>query len=165
MQTTIDEVLALDKEVYTYYAELLKSYNLDKMDEVVRAYEVAIRDSDGQLTNESIRYFLGMFSYYAYVLGATLSRQALRSDIAMFYKEHHEAQAFINPKDMERKLIREDKQALATLANADATKVSILFNAVKQAVETRIKSFNKLIEALNMFGAMNMSEAKLGGRS
>ena len=130
----------------------------------MREFEKKIRDSEGQLPNESIRYYSGMFAYYAYALNATLSRQGLRSDIARIYKDNQYATAFVTEQPDAKKMTREDKQAASTLATQEAEQAEILFARVTQAIESRIKAFNKLLETLNMLGAMNMSEAKLGAK-
>lgn len=164
MKTTINAILDMDVEVHAHYTELLKSYKLDKMDAVVMEFEHLVRETEGQLPNERIRYYSGMFAYYAYALNATLSRQGLRSDIARIYKDAQYAKSFVAEPQDQKKLTREDKQALSTLATEEAEKAEMLFARVTQAIESRIKAFNKLLETLNMLGAMNMSEAKLGAK-
>jgi hypothetical protein len=164
MKSTLTTVLEVDKELEQYYRELLSTYKLNKMDETVMEFEGEIKASDGQLSNERIKYYISMFAYYAYALNASLSRHTLRSDVANFYFEHANAQAYVSQKDAEKKLTREDKSALSKLQTENEAKINVLYGRVTQAVETRIRAFNKLIETLNMLGAMNMSEAKLGGR-
>ena len=66
--------------------------------------------------------------------------------------------------DSTKQLTREDKSALVKVQTEDEEKVKILYTRVTQAVETRIKALYKFLDTLNMLGAMNMSEAKLGGR-
>ena len=164
--TVLNQVITMSGELEIHYRELLKSFNLDKMDTVVMEYEKDIKGSNGQLSNERIRYYFGMFSYYAYALSATLSKQSLRSDIAELYFSHTAAEHYINHEEvaMSKKLTREDKSALTKLQSTDEEKVKILYTRVTQAVELRIKAFYKLLDTLNTLGAMNMSEAKLGGR-
>lgn len=164
MQTTLQAVLEIDAELEKYYRELLTKFNLDKMDATVMEFESIIGKQSGQITNEQIRYFISMFSYYSYALNATLSRHGLRSDVAEFYLEHQSAKSYTSHDDPAKKMTREDKQAVAKLETEQESKVNILYSRVTQAVETRIKALNKLIETLNMLGAMNMSEAKLGGK-
>ena len=164
MQTTLQAVLEIDGELEKYYKELLTKFNLDKMDATVVEFENIVSKSQGQITNEHVRYYISMFSYYTYALNATLSRHGLRSDVAEFYLEHCNAKSYTSHDDATKKLTREDKQAIAKLETEQEAKVNILYSRVTQAVETRIKALNKLIETLNMLGAMNMSEAKLGGR-
>lgn len=164
MQTTLQAVLEIDSELENYYKSLLEHYNLDKMDGIVMEFEKETRDTKGQLPNERIRYYSSMFSYYAYALNATLSRQGLRSDVAELFLDQQSARAYITTDPQDGKLTREDKQARAKISTENESKVNILYARVTQAIETRIKAFNKLIETLNMLGAMNMSEAKLGAR-
>lgn len=164
METTLKEVLVIDSELEHYYRELLQQYKLDKMDSIVMEFENDTRATNGQLTNERIRYYISMFSYYAYALNATLSRQSLRSDVAQLFLEHQSAKSYVATEDPSVKMTREDKQARAKLQTETEAKVNVLYARVTQAVESRIKGFNKLIETLNMLGAMNMSEAKLGAK-
>lgn len=164
MQTTLQAVLEIDVKLEKVYKDLLTQAKLDKMDATVIEFESEIKTTSGQLTNDRIKYYIGMFSYYAYALNASLSRHGLRSDVAEFYFEHRTATSYVSHDDQAKKLTREDKQAIAKLDTEQEAQVNILYTRVTQAIETRIKALNKLIETLNMLGAMNMSEAKLGGR-
>lgn len=154
-----------DKELASRYRELLKTHGILPMDNLVMEYEEEIKSSQGQLSNERIRHYLGMFSYYSYILNATISRHNLRSDIAELMEEEKNAKAFIEtPTAPDAKATRDARQAYARLESVDEAKVAVLFKAVTKAIEGRIWAFNKLIETLNTLSAMNMSEAKLGGR-
>lgn len=164
MRTVLSEVMTISDELESHYRELLISFKLDKMDETVMEFEREVRDTKGQISNDRIRYYSGMFSYYAYALNATLSKQSLRSDVAEFYLSHESAKRYITQEDSTKKLTREDKSALVKVQTEDEEKVKILYTRVTQAVETRIKALYKFLDTLNMLGAMNMSEAKLGGR-
>lgn len=166
MKTVLSQVMEISSELETYYRELLKSFSLDKMDSTVMEFEKEIQETKGQLSNERIRYYSGMFSYYAYALSATLSRQSLRSDVAELYFSHVTAKHYVTQEEISvtKKLTREDKSALTKLQSEDEEKVKILYVRVTQAIETRINAFYKLLNTLSNLGAMNMSEAKLGGK-
>lgn len=166
MKTVLSQVMEISSELESYYRELLKSFNLDKMDAVVMEFEKEIQGTKGQLSNERIRYYSGMFSYYAYALSATLSRQSLRSDVAELYFSHVTAKHYVTQEEISttKKLTREDKSALTKLQSEDEEKVKILYVRATQAIETRINAFYKLLNTLSNLGAMNMSEAKLGGK-
>lgn len=164
MKITIQNILAIDSELEVHYREILKKYDLDKMDSLVMDYEKELSASKGQLGNDRIKYFVSMFAYYAYVLNATLSRHGIRSDVAELYLESQSAIAYLKEPEPDRKYTREERQSMAKIDTTNEAKASILYSRVTQAIETRIKAFNKLIETLNMLGTMNMSEARLGGR-
>lgn len=162
----LDLVLVEEKELVEHYNRILKEYKLREMDELVLEYEKEIKASEGQMSNERIRHYLGMFAFYAYVLNANISRHSLRSDVSKLMEEQKESGAYINSTHdgQEKKMTREERQAFARLGSVDEAKVAILFTSVTKAVEGRIWAFNKLIETLNILSAMNMSEAKLGGK-
>ena len=52
--TVLNQVITMSGELEIHYRELLKSFNLDKMDTVVMEYEKDIKGSNGQLSNERI---------------------------------------------------------------------------------------------------------------
>lgn len=171
MKRTVDEILVdvdgLSDELRGYYESILKKHKLDEADKVVFAYRNEIQANDGQLSNERIRYYLGMFAYYFYELNAKLGGHAMRRDVAELIHETNASSEFLNPTlsiDSVVVKTREDKLAASKLNTLDENKVKILYKVVSVAVEARIKAFGKLMDSLNTMSAMNMSEAKLGGK-
>lgn len=166
----LDSVLLLDEELGKIYETILKEHKLNEIDLTVRAYEKEIKDTNGSLTNERIRYYLGMFSYYSYMLNASISRHSMKSNIAELLEEVASSKVYMGTsvyrkQDMsEKKFTREERQASARLGSEEEAKATVLLNGVTKAVEGRIWALNRLLDTLNTLSAMNMSEAKLGGK-
>lgn len=167
MKEVLDTVAGLNDELSGYYATFLEQMQVDAVDAFTGEYYEAIQNNHGQLSNEQIRYFSSMFSFQSYRLNAMLSKASLRSDIATLFYEKNEAEyvqtAMANAQAGGQKMTREDKLSGAKVGTIDEAKVAIIFERVTQAVETRIKGLDRLIRTLDTLGAMNMSEAKLGG--
>lgn len=167
MKEVLNTVAELTEELAGYYAQFLEQMQVDTIDEFAGEYYDAITKNSGQLSNENIRYFSSMFAFHSYRLNAMLSKASLRSDIAKLYYEKNEAEyvqtAMTNAQEGGHKMTREDKLSGAKVGTIDEAKVALVFERVTQAIETRIKGLDRLIRTLDNLGAMNMSEAKLGG--
>lgn len=171
MAKTVDEVMvdvsALSDELQEYYYSILKKHKLDEADKVVSSYREEVKANDGQLSNDRIRYYLGMFSYYFYELNAKLGGHAMRRDIAELLQDSTASMEYLMPTLTVGDAVvktREDKLAASKMNTIEESKVKILYKVVSVAVEARIKAFGKLMDSLTTMSAMNMSEAKLGGK-
>lgn len=146
------------------YEELLGQRYVHRADKVMREYEQAVTNApDGRLDNDQVKYFLINLGHVLYILGTSLSRQGLASDLTNIHLENTHAVAYIGAQgDGKRKPTREDKQAEATLATINEELVNTLYKRVTQAVEQRIRSINVILRTLETIATMNMSEARLG---
>lgn len=161
----MDEIFTLEEELYPHYREALIGLDIADMDDCVEEYFETVKKESGQLTNEQIRYYMGMFSYYAYRLNAVLSKQGLKSDIANMYHELKSARIYMDIPDNDgKKHTREEKSAISKLQTTDEVVIAMIFTKVTDAIERRIKAFSTLLNTLGTLSAMNMSEAKLGGK-
>jgi len=165
MSEAVKNTLEEERELLELYNEIIKKFNVDEIDKLVLAYQEEVKASKGQLTNDRIRHYMGMFSFYSYALNANLGKQALRSNIAELLEEEKSSRAYLNMGGADdRKYTREERQARAKLESLDEAKTKILFESIKRGVESRVWSLNRLIDTLGTLSAINMSEAKLGGK-
>lgn len=168
IQKGIEDIIAKaqgqEEEIIILYNQLLEQRNVNVADKITREYQQAISQAvDGRLDNDQVRYFLINFGHALYVLGTSLARQGLASDLTNIHLSGVHAVAYLGAVgDGTRKLTREDKQAEATLATAQEELVNVLYTRVTQAVEQRIRSINTIMRTLETIATMNMSEARLG---
>lgn len=153
-----------EEEIEKIYLSILQERRVIEADKTIREYQKAVSQAhDGKLTNDQIRYFLINFGHSLYILGMSLARQGLASDLTRLHFEEVSSIAFSNAKgDGKRKPTREDKQAEATLQTRNEALVSALYERSREAIEQRIRSINVIMRTLETIATMNMSEAKLG---
>lgn len=164
----IKETLALVEgnveEVEEHFNKILDKLGVYSADEMIKNYQKTVNQAhEGRLTNDQISYYMNNFGHISYTLGAGLARQGLSSDLVTIHHNLVEAKAYSGASSEDnRKLTREDKQAIATLETESEKIVEVLFTRVTQAVDQRMWSVNRILRTLETLASLNMSEAKLG---
>lgn len=157
----IDKIL---EEFEDTYSETLKEYKVDEVDALMMHYNQEItnlRQGDS-LSNDRLRYYMDRFSYQMYRLRTIKARENLKANLTRHLHEKAHNHTLLNLEIPEgRKLIREEKMALAALETANEDKIAILYRAISNAIDERIMGLDKMLYNLSTQANLNMSEARL----
>lgn len=163
IKETLSEVEGNTEEIEKHFEELLNKYT-GNSDKLIIEYGEDVKNAvDGRLTNDQISYYMNNFGHLSYILGASLARQGLSSDLVSIHHNVAEATAFTQAISEDgKKLTREDKQSIATLETEAEKIVGALYKRVTEAVDQRMWGVNRILKTLETLASMNMSDAKLG---
>lgn len=147
------------------YAQLVKDLGLSRSDKLVEYYgqEVSSLKQGDTLSNDRIRYYLSHMAHESYRLATINVREGLKKDIAELHAEVSEGRSLvtIDPSDYDRKLIREEKVAIAALEAHSNNIVALVYKRVSEAISDRIYHLGRIQYNLTTMANMNMSEARL----
>lgn len=124
--------------------------------------EISQLKQGDSLDNDRLRYYMNHFSYQMYRLRTIKARENLKASLSKHLQESEYSETLLNLEIPEgKKLIREEKMALAALETAGAEQVAILHRAVSNAIDERIFGLDKMLYNLSTAANLNMSEARL----
>ena len=161
MERDNQEIVKIQEETYN---KVLQEYNINDVDSLMRQFntEIVNLKQGDSLDNDRLRYYMNHFSYQMYRLRTIKARENLKASLTRHLHEVAHNHALLHLEIPEgKRLIREEKMALAELETANEDMVAIAHRAVSNAIDERIQGIDKMLYNLSTQSNLNMSEARL----